>query len=93
MANTWVYIIQYNPFRIYLYVNGELTHIVNHDDSLRYSALDAPHGTYMHGYDQLIEGYEVGIGFVFSSELVYGLPMRAATTFPLEQDFSYRLFN
>lgn len=25
--------------------------------------------------------------------MVYGLPMRAATTFPLEQNYSYRLFN
>jgi len=83
----------YNPFRINLTINGVLTTIVNNDDSLRYAALDAPHNTYMDGYDELIEGYEVGIGFTFSSENVYGLPMRAMSTFPLQQNENYRLFN
>lgn len=83
-GDQWQYIVQYNPFRIFLYANGALTTIVNHDDSLRYAALDAPHNTYWHKSDQLIEGYEVGVGFVFSAVNVYGLPMRASTTFPLE---------
>jgi alpha-glucosidase (family GH31 glycosyl hydrolase) len=93
LKNHWQYQVTYNPFRIYLYVNNVLTTIVNNEDSLRYAALDAPHNTYTDGYDELIEGYEVGIGFVFSSEYVYGLPMRAMSSFPLQQNENYRLFN
>lgn len=51
LTNTWQYVIQYDPFRIILTVNDEVTTVVNHDDSLRYAALDAPHNTYYNGYD------------------------------------------
>lgn len=73
----WEYNIQMDPFRIFLFVNDNITTIVNHDDSLRYASLDAPHNVYMDGYDELIEGYEIGIGFTFTADFAYGLPMRA----------------
>lgn len=47
----------------------------------------------MDGNDQLIEGYEIGIGITISAENVYGLPQRAIDTFPLKKDNHYRLFN
>jgi hypothetical protein len=48
--------------------------VVNDTDDLRYAALDAPHNTYMNGNDQLIEGYEIGVGVTLSTNYVFGLP-------------------
>jgi alpha 1,3-glucosidase len=42
--------------------------------------------------DQLIEGYEIGLGFSFSAMNVYGLPQRASDSFSLPVG-NYRLFN
>ena len=75
------------------YINGKVTLVVNDLNDLRYAALDAPHNTYMDGNDQLIEGYEIGIGVTISADNVYGLPQRASDTFPLKTDTVYRLFN
>lgn len=66
---------------------------VNDMDQFRYAPPTAPHNTYMDGYDQLIEGYEIGIAFTFPSEYVYGLPTRTTASFPLVLDETYRLFN
>jgi hypothetical protein len=51
---------------------------INNDDSLRYASLDAPHNTYMDGTDQLIEGYEIGVGVTINAEHAFGLPQRAS---------------
>lgn len=67
--------------------------VVNDTDDLRYAALDAPHNTYMDGNDQLIEGYEVGVGVTLSTDYVFGLPQRASDSFMLQQNEVYRLFN
>ena len=75
--NTIKYEVMFNPFKIVQSINGIVTLIVNDDDALRYAALNAPHNTYMDGYDQLIEGYEIGVSFTLSADYVYGLPMRA----------------
>jgi alpha 1,3-glucosidase len=75
------------------YVNNIVTAVVNDTDDLRYAALDAPHNTYMDGNDQLIEGYEVGVGVTLSTDYVYGLPQRASDSFMLKQNEVYRLFN
>jgi len=93
MSNIIKYEIMFSPFKIVQTINGVVTIIVNDDDALRYAALNAPHNTYMDGYDQLIEGYEIGVSFTLSSDYVYGLPMRAMQTFPLQQNETYRLFN
>jgi hypothetical protein len=34
----------------------------------------------MNGNDQLIEGYEIGMGFTYASQYMYGLPQRAMNT-------------
>jgi hypothetical protein len=68
MSNIIKYEIQYNPFKIVQTINDIVTLIVNDDDALRYAALDAPHNTYMDGYDQLIEGYEIGVSFTLSAD-------------------------
>jgi alpha-glucosidase (family GH31 glycosyl hydrolase) len=67
--------------------------VINDTDDLRYAALDAPHDTYMNGNDQLIEGYEVGVGITLSTNYLFGLPQRAASTFKLKSGVNYRLFN
>lgn len=87
------YIIQFSPFRIIQYINGEMGIEVNDMDQFRYAPPTAPHGTYMDGYDQLIEGYEIGIAFTFPTDYVYGLPTRTMANFPLVLDETYRLFN
>ena len=91
--DNWKYEILFNPFRINLFVNGELTTIVNNRDSLRYAPHTAPHNTYTDGVDELIEGYEIALGFTFSAENVYGLPQRAINTFSLKKNTQYHIFN
>lgn len=81
--NSIRYEVLFSPFRIVQYVNNIVTAVVNDTDDLRYAALDAPHNTYMDGNDQLIEGYEVGVGVTLSTDYVFGLPQRAADTFML----------
>ena len=78
------------------YINGEIGMIINDYDTLMYSALDAPHNTYMLDQDEIITGYEIGMGFTLNASHVFGLPQRAADTFQLQptgQDDAYRLFN
>ena len=87
------YVVTYSPFKIIQYVNSIVTLVINDDDSLRYAALDAPHNTYMDGTDQLIEGYEIGVGFTLSADYTFGLPQRASDTFVLKTNENYRLFN
>jgi hypothetical protein len=48
--------------------------IINDYDTLMYSALDAPHNTYMVDQDEIITGYEIGIGFTLNASHVFGLP-------------------
>lgn len=91
--NSIRYEVLFSPFRIVQYVNNIVTAVVNDTDDLRYAALDAPHNTYMDGNDQLIEGYEVGVGVTLSTDYVYGLPQRASDSFMLKQNEVYRLFN
>jgi hypothetical protein len=64
----------YSPFKIVQYINDKVTVVVNDLNDLRYAALNAPHNTYMHENDQLIEGYEIGIGVTISAEHAFGLP-------------------
>ena len=80
------------PFRIIQYINSEITLVINDGDTLRYAPPTAPHNTYMDGNDELIEGYEIGLGFTFSAMNVFGLPQRASENFELEV-MNYRLFN
>lgn len=89
---TFKYEIMLTPFRIIQYINDEITLVVNDGDTLRYAPPTAPHNTYMDGNDQLIEGYEIGLGFSFSAMNVYGLPQRASDSFSLPVG-NYRLFN
>ena len=87
------YEVLYSPFRIIQYINNIVTLVVNDAEDLRYASLDAPHNTYMNGNDQLIEGYEIGVGITLSTDYVFGLPQRAASTFQLKHGVNYRLFN
>ena len=79
--DTFKYEIMATPFRIIQYINNEITLVVNNQDSLRYAPPTAPHDTYMDGNDQLITGYEIGLGFQFSAMNIYGIPQRASNTF------------
>lgn len=81
--DTFKYEIMATPFRIIQYINNEITLVVNDRDSLRYAPPTAPHDTYMDANDQIITGYEIGLGFQFSAMNVYGLPQRASNTFEL----------
>lgn len=49
--NVIKYEVMFNPFKIVQSINDIVTLVVNDDDALRYAALDAPHNTYMDGYD------------------------------------------
>jgi hypothetical protein len=83
----------YSPFKIVQYVNDKVTIVINDLNDLRYASLDAPHNTYMYENDQLIEGYEIGIGVTINAQHVFGLPQRASDTFELQTNTAYRLFN
>ena len=94
--DTTVYFLQYKPFRILQYVNGVLTMIMNDHDTLQYASPDAPHDSYYVGGDQIITGYEIGLGFTLSSSYVYGIPQRNLDSFALPAttvNNPYRLFN
>lgn len=41
--------------------------IINDYDTLCYAAANATHSTYMVDQDEIITGYEVGVGFTFST--------------------------
>jgi hypothetical protein len=59
------YEVFFSPFRIIQYVNNLVAMVINDNDSLRYASIDAPHHVYIDGtgIDEIIEGYEIGLGF------------------------------
>ena len=60
--------------RIVQYVNELVAIIINDKDTLRYADPKAPHTTYMVDEDEIITGYEVGVGFTLNAQKVFGLP-------------------
>ena len=90
------YVFQQKPFRIFQYINGKLAFIANDQDTLQYASNDATHTYYYDGPDQIVTGYEVGMGFTYSTDKLYGIPQRAADKFNLQSTQNsdpYRLFN
>lgn len=71
------YEVQYKPFRILQFIDDKLAMIINDADTLRYASPKAPHNTYMIEEDEIITGYEVGVGFTLSADKVFGIPQRA----------------
>ena len=72
--DTFRYEIQQKPFRTYQYINSTLAMIINDYDTLTYAATNASHSTYMVDQDEIITGYEVGVGFTISTEYLFGIP-------------------